>query len=95
MICTERYYLAALNAVYNLSFKKVCLLVEHFGSANKAYEANADYLKNSGAAVIAKTSDDVLLAISNYSVTNIKQRQKLGKPEAAPDIAKAVINMLS
>ena len=58
-------------------------------------EANADYLKNSGAAVIAKTSDDVLLAISNYSVTNIKQRQKLGKPEAAPDIARAIINLLN
>ena len=48
MICTERYYLAALNAVYNLSFKKVCLLVEHFGSANKAYEANANALQATG-----------------------------------------------
>lgn len=58
-------------------------------------EANAEYLKISGAAIIAKTPNDVLLAISNYSVVNTKQRQKLGRPEAAPDIAKAVINMLN
>ncbi len=58
-------------------------------------EANAEYLKSSGAAVIAKTPNDVLLAISNYSIDKLKQRQKLGRPEAAPDIAKAVINMLN
>ncbi len=40
MICTERYYLAALNAVYNLGFKKTRLLIEHFGSVTKAYEAS-------------------------------------------------------
>ena len=44
MICTERYYLAALNAVYNLSFKKTLLLIEHFGSITKAYEASAQEL---------------------------------------------------
>ncbi|MGE4589685.1 MAG: DNA-processing protein DprA [Acidaminococcaceae bacterium] len=45
-ICTERYYLAALDAVYNLSFKKTQLLIEHFGSITKAYEANAEELEN-------------------------------------------------
>lgn len=44
MICTERYYLAALNAVYNLTFNKTQLLIEHFGSVIKAYEANAQEL---------------------------------------------------
>ena len=58
-------------------------------------EANAEYLKSSGAAIIAKTPNDVLLAINNYSIAKAKQRQKLGRPEAAPDIAKAVINMLN
>lgn len=57
-------------------------------------EANAEYLKTAGAASIAKTPNDVLLAISNYSAAEERQRQKLGRPEAAPDIAQAVINML-
>lgn len=58
-------------------------------------EANAEYLKNAGAAIIAKTPSDVLLFLENYSTAQAKQRQALGRPEAAPDIAKAVINMLS
>lgn len=66
MICTERYYLAALNAVYNLSFKKTQILIEHFGCAAKAYEASAQELAATHLLTAEKCSKILASRVKEY-----------------------------
>lgn len=58
--------MAALNAVCNLSFKKMQLLIKHFGSASKAYEANGQELSATHLFTSEKCSRILAARVKDY-----------------------------